>query len=300
METMDAQTTPLVSVVLPTRNGERYLAQAVESVLAQTHRNLELIIVDDASTDTTPEVIAAFADSDARIVALRNEQNQRLPAALNTGFRATRGSYLTWTSDDNMYRPEAIARMLAELEGHPEAGLVYADCTVIDENGNILKSVSVLPPEKLAHLNSVGACFLYPRRVYEAVGEYDSGFLLAEDYEYWLRIAGRFTMRPLHEDLYLRRSHAGSLTAQYGKLVLDAHEQVLARHLPDMGWAGRTERAAGYRVLVECAIRRRHYRLAWRRMLSAARLAPLRTLEWALSRVCSTISQLARGSRVGV
>ena len=88
---------PLVSIVLPTHNGARYLEQAVQSCLDQTYRNWELIIVDDASTDETPALIARLVAADSRIRSIRNEVNQKLPGALNTGFAQARGEYLTWT-----------------------------------------------------------------------------------------------------------------------------------------------------------------------------------------------------------
>lgn len=101
-----AENSPKVSIVLPTYNGARYLRQSIDSCLGQTYRNLELIVVDDASTDTTPEIIRSYQDP--RIRVIRHEKSKMLPESLNTGFRAVSGDYLTWTSDDNYYVPEAI------------------------------------------------------------------------------------------------------------------------------------------------------------------------------------------------
>jgi len=119
------ESSPKVSIVLPTYNGERYLRRAIESCLEQTHQNIELVVVDDCSTDSTPEIIQSFADP--RLVYLRNQRNQGLPRGLNIGFARTTGQYLSWTSDDNEYAPTAIEEMLRALRDSPDGEFVYAD-----------------------------------------------------------------------------------------------------------------------------------------------------------------------------
>jgi glycosyltransferase involved in cell wall biosynthesis len=280
---------PLVSVVLPTHNGARYLAESIESVLRQTHVNLELIIVDDASIDATPEIVALYAEQDGRVRTIRHEKNVKLPAALNSGFRIARGEYLTWTSDDNLYRPEAIAEMLDVLEHDSGVDLVYSDYSDIDDTGRVIRSIRVHPPEKLAHTNSVGVCFLYRRRVYEVLGDYNPAYLLVEDYEYWVRASAVFRLRPIHRDLYLRRLHESSLTARFHELVGEAHERVLRQHLPQMVWTGRAERATGYRLLADRAIARRDVRRALACLLHAGRLAPRDTVRWMMRRAREAI-----------
>src|SRR5687768_16352258 len=104
---------PLVSIVLPTYNGCRYLCESIDSCRKQTYPHWELILVDDCSTDDTPRIMAEAVRSDARIRSVRHETNKKLPSGLNTGFRLAKGDYLTWTSDDNCYRPEALAEMVA-------------------------------------------------------------------------------------------------------------------------------------------------------------------------------------------
>ena len=101
----------LISVILPVYNGERFLAQSIESVIAQKYDNWELVILDDCSTDATPNIIQKYAKEDKRIKYYRNEQNLKLPGNLNKGFSIAKGSYLTWTSDDNKYRDNALEKM---------------------------------------------------------------------------------------------------------------------------------------------------------------------------------------------
>lgn len=103
---------PLVSIVLPTYNGEEYISRAIQSIINQTYTNWELIIVNDCSTDSTLEIINNFSKQDSRIKIINNDKNMKLPASLNRGFKEANGEYYTWTSDDNEYYPEAIEKMV--------------------------------------------------------------------------------------------------------------------------------------------------------------------------------------------
>jgi glycosyltransferase involved in cell wall biosynthesis len=222
------------------------LEQAVQSCLDQTYRNWELIIVDDASTDETPALIARLVAADSRIRSIRNEVNQKLPGALNTGFAQARGEYLTWTSDDNLYRPHALARMVEVLESRPEVDIVYTDYTDIDKEGNPVRSVKVPAPEELVNRNCIGPCFLYRRTVHVMLGGYAEDMYLAEDYEFWLRASVLFRFEPLHIDLYLYRHHDASLTAMQGERAYFVGCEALKRHLPYLRWMDGATRARGY------------------------------------------------------
>ena len=151
---------PLVSIVLPVYNGQQYLRGSLKSILAQTYNNWELIVVDDASTDRTPAIIREFAGHDERIRVIRNEQNRKLPTSLNVGFADSRGEYLTWTSDDNLYEPEAIALMVETLDARADVGLVYCNVTNIDEEGKDLGVRQLPGPEAFPENGWICACFL--------------------------------------------------------------------------------------------------------------------------------------------
>lgn len=234
---------PLVSIVLPTYNGSRYLDQAVQSCLNQTHTDWELIIVDDASTDDTPARIAKYLAEDGRIRSLRHETNRKLPGALNTGFSLAKGDYLTWTSDDNCYRPNAIAEMVAFLESCQDVDVVYTDYSEIDQEGRVLQKITIKDPEVLLRYNAIGPCFLCRRNVHETVGGYDDNLFLAEDYDFWLRASVLFRLQPLHKDLYLYRRHSDSLSAKEKERIQLPAERALASNLPHMNWAGAAARA---------------------------------------------------------
>jgi glycosyltransferase involved in cell wall biosynthesis len=245
---------PQVSIVLPTYNGSQFLEQSVQSCLAQTHSNWELIVVDDASTDETPEIVSLLVTRDPRVHAIRNETNRKLPGALNVGFGEVCGQYLTWTSDDNRYRPDAIARMVAYLDGHPKVDIVYTDYTRIDRNGEELGKVVVGEPDTLVSGNCVGACFLYRREVHHCLKGYTESFFLAEDYEFWLRAFCRFRLQPMHEDLYLYRLHPRSLTDRNARHI----DQVVMRALEaNLGPILKTHPELTQKVAERCSS---HYR----------------------------------------
>ena len=220
---------PLVSIVMPIFNGARHLEGAIASCLTQSHHRLELILVDDHSTDATPEIIHQAAARDDRVRTVRHDRNRKLPAALNTGFTQASGTYLTWTSDDNLYHQDAIRDLASVLKHVPYVAVVYADYTVIDEAGSALHEVSVGTPEQLVLGNVVAGCFLYRRSVAEAIGSYDEDLFLAEDYDFWLRASQCVRFGVLRKNLYQYREHQLSLSASRGASISQAYARALLK-----------------------------------------------------------------------
>lgn len=206
------------------------MRQSIESVINQTYKNWELIIIDDCSTDDTPQIAKEYANKYDRISYYRNEVNLKLPKGLNKGFSIAKGDYLTWTSDDNLYLPNAIEVML-DILIKKKVELVYASYYIIDENDNIIGETIAPEDSKRSILawNCVGACFLYTRKVYENIGEYNPDLFLVEDYEYWIRVCSKFEGVAIHEKLYKYRSHSDNLTstAREGKISRLCEEMLL-------------------------------------------------------------------------
>lgn len=205
--TAPALPSPCVSIVLPTYKRARVLPWAIRSVLAQTFTDWELIVVDDNSPDDTAQVVADFTDP--RIRYVKNDPNLKLPRALNRGFSLARGDLLTWTSDDNLYGPQAIEKMVQRLQAGG-CDLVYADYWLFSEQDEQGQPVGPqhdrLPGSVQLHKgNHIGACFMYTRRAYEAVGDYDPELFLVEDYDYFIRIARQFTLAHIAEPMYYFR-----------------------------------------------------------------------------------------------
>lgn len=202
----------MVSVVLPVYNGEANVAEAIDSILGQTYRNIELIIVNDCSSDGTLKIIERYAREDRRVKIINNVVNLKLPKTLNVGFAEAKGKYLTWTSDDNLYKNSAIEKMVSVLEANPDVDMVYANYANIDVNGNIIYDVCLEEPEGLIIGNVIGACFLYTRDIAKIVGDYDANLYLAEDYDYWIRLYRVGKILHMNENLYYYRKHNNSLT----------------------------------------------------------------------------------------
>lgn len=206
----------MISIVLPTYNGEKYLAQSIDSILRQTYENWELIIVNDCSTDSTREIAESYARKDRRITVINNEVNKKLPASLNIGFEKARGELFTWTSDDNAFAPKALENMLNALVNN-NADLVYANITFIDYEDYILFDNPGDPLEELPIHDVIEACFLYKREIHETLNGYDVHKFLVEDYDFFLRAYWRYKFYHLDEFLYFYRIHGTSLTAQRKK-----------------------------------------------------------------------------------
>ena len=232
-----AKAEKLVSIVLPIYNGEKYMRESIDSVLAQTYQNWELLIIDDGSTDRTAEIATDYAARDPRIFYQKNPHNIRLPKTLNRGFSLARGAYLTWTSDDNFYYPNALERMVNALDAQKK-DFVFASCDVIDGNGNVVECIMVdeSAKKRIVGSNPVGACFLYSRRAYQTVGEYDPDFALVEDFDYWQRICMKFDPVCISEKLYAYRWHDGALTSTMRKDTFNCTlEKCLLKNRPGFG-----------------------------------------------------------------
>lgn len=225
---------PKVSIVLPCYNGSQMLGSAIESVINQTFKDWELIIVNDCSTDNTLNVANCYAAKDNRIKVFSNETNSKLPKTLNNGFRHAKGEYWTWTSDDNLFLPNFLEEMSRYLDEHPEVGFVASDEQRIDINGNVYANISL--PDKLQlilPLNCyIGASFMYRASIAKEIGEYREDLFLVEDFEYFLRLNDNCGVSVLHKTLYQYRANPDSLTATRQKDIQERHNRFRIEYLP--------------------------------------------------------------------
>jgi glycosyltransferase involved in cell wall biosynthesis len=220
---------PLVSIVLPVYNGSRFLAESVESCLAQTYANWELIIVNDCSTDNSLEIAEGFAAKDARITVVSNPVNSKIPATLNHGFSLAKGELYTWTSHDNRFDPTFLEIFVAYFEQHPDVGFLTGAYEAIDEDGKTLYRVSLPDPQITMPLyNPIAYAFMYRASVAKQAGEYDKDFFLVEDYEYWIKLWLHTKTAKIADCLYFTRDFKGTLTQSRKK---DIAKQLLRLRL---------------------------------------------------------------------
>lgn len=209
---------PLVSVVIPAYNAERYLGEAIESVLAQTYQPLETIVVDDGSSDRTAEVARACDE-----VTVIVQENSGPSAARNRGFAASRGEFIAFHDSDDAMTPDKLAVQVGYLLDNPGAGCVLAEQELLIEPGAELpfwvagaKVEMVMPPRppELADEPLVHPMTMVLRRgTFERVGGFDESMRAAEDFDWMLRAAEEeIEIGRLSEVLLRRRVHPDSLT----------------------------------------------------------------------------------------
>ncbi len=207
-----------VDAVVPVFNGEAWVAEAVASVLAQTRAVDRLLVVDDASTDRTPEILAGF---EGRIEVLRHDRNRGLPAARNTGVRASEAEVVGFLDADDAWEPAMVARQSQEFARRPGLGLSYTRVTDCDERLVPLGGPRPFPPrsaERVFEALYLDAFAIPPSTVFvgrEALvraGLFDETMRRKEDFECWLRLAMLFPVSCLAESLCRRRVHPRSLS----------------------------------------------------------------------------------------
>ena len=203
------------TVIIPAYNQGHYLAQAVESVLAQTDPDFEVVVVDDGSTDDTAQVAQGFSDPRVRYVY---QENAGLSAARNAGIAHARGRYLTFLDSDDLFMPEKLALLVEALETESQAGLVAGQAIPIDEDGRLTGRAfdQPLPREGrqllLGNPLHVGSVLLR-RSWQEKVGLFDQSLRSYEDWDMWLRLAlAGCPMRWVDKPVSKYRFHTAQMT----------------------------------------------------------------------------------------
>lgn len=227
---------PLVSVVLPVYNGERYLAPAIDSILGQSYRNFELLLIDDGSTDRSAEIIGRYVDP--RIVFIRNEKNLKLIATLNKGFALAKGELIARMDADDIAAQRRLERQVARFLEDPELVALGTDMTYIDAEGRPAGR-----PRRLAAGPAIvrwrllrGSCLYHPtvmvnRKMAGNEARYRPEFIHAEDFELWLRLSREHRLDNLPESLLSYRVHEGSVSHRYRKSQLESAARALVEHV---------------------------------------------------------------------
>lgn len=227
-----SNTLPLVSIIVPVFNGEKYLRESLDSILNQTYPNIEILVMDDASTDSTPQIIASYGD---RVKCVRQAQNKGIYANANDGIALAEGKYIAVYHSDDIYDPRIVEREVRYLEENSRVGAVFCKDIFVDgdnlEYGRLQLQREVSGERPLEYpvvLNALleykNAMFVCPAAmvrasVYEDVGVYrQEQFFNTSDLEMWLRIARKYPLAII-DDYLLRYRHSDEQSSRrYHKL----------------------------------------------------------------------------------
>lgn len=209
--------TPLVSVIMPAYNCENYVEQALESLLRQTYTNLEIIIVDDCSTDNTWGVIQSVAKKDSRIKAYQNKVNSHIVKTLNFAIEKTSGEYLARMDSDDERLPDSIALQVEYLEKHPDVVVVGGFSELCDEHMNVL-NLREYPTEdaqirkKIFRFSPFTHACIVMRKSAIPSPAYDVNFDCAEDYNLYFNLAKKGKLANIPTVVYKIRTHKKSIS----------------------------------------------------------------------------------------
>lgn len=243
-------TAPRVSVLMPVRDGARYLAPAVESILRQSHGDFEFLVVDDGSADATGEILARFAEVDGRVRVLRRDATGTTPA-LNLVIAEARGAYLARMDADDVARPERFARQVAALDADPGLGAVGSFVEYIDAEDRPIRIFEAPVTHEAidrAHLDEGVPRLWHPAAMLRAevvrrIGGYDEGYRYGQDYDLWLRLAEVARLANLPEVLLGYRVHLGSVSATKRDVQNELAWRALDAALARRGISGGRRRA---------------------------------------------------------
>jgi hypothetical protein len=279
---------PLVSVLLAVHNDDRFISAAIESVLQQTISDLELIAVDDASTDGTAARLAGV--DDPRLTVLRNDEHLGLAASLNRGLESAQGRYVARLDADDVAFPQRLERQLAHMDGVAILGTAVVDLDADGRRGTTHRNP--LGRRAVRWHSLFSSPFFHPTVLVDraALGElrYDTAFAESEDYDLWTRLLENTEGANLAEPLVGKRTHAGQASQRRAGLQKSFQRQVALREItrlaPDvdaeLAWrVGARKRGGSRRQLVRllAAFQRQHGRdrevtsLAARALLSPRR-----------------------------
>ena len=205
--------TPMVTVVIPCYNSLRYIAETMETVLQQTYRDFEVLVVNDGSTDGTAEWVKALSDREPQ-VRMVSQVNQGLAGARCTGVTNARGKYVAFIDDDDLWELTKLEKQVNSLENNPQAGLCYTWTALADSEGKPTGRVIASNAEgnvwqAMTEMNIVccGSTPMIRRSCFDDLGLFDRQVSPSDDWDMWWRIAAKYQFTVIKEPLILYRQH---------------------------------------------------------------------------------------------
>lgn len=229
---------PKISVIMPAYNAEKYIKEAMDSILEQTWGDFEFIVLNDCSKDRTEEIILSYADE--RIVYVRNEKNLGVAATLNKGLGLAKGEYIARMDADDISMPDRFEKQVAYLDAHPEVAVLGGLVEIFDENEKTTLRNYCAAPEQIKIDLLFASALAHPsvmmrREVISGLGGYDRDFEGLEDYELWCRVAENHDIAICPELLLRYRIHSAQVTQQMSPRKEAVRQRIRARHLRQLG-----------------------------------------------------------------
>ncbi|MFZ5904746.1 MAG: glycosyltransferase family 2 protein [Chloroflexota bacterium] len=199
---------PLVSILTPSFNQARYLEATIRSVLSQDYPRIEYIIVDGGSTDGSVDIIKKYSHAQAAVLGggsivswWVSEKDKGQTDAINKGFARATGQIFAWLNSDDTYEPRAVGQAVKYLLEHPEAGMVYADCNYINEDGRVIGKFPAAQTDlkrlRAGYVHIPQQTMFFRADLWKQTGPLDPSFYFAMDYDLWTRIAARAQIKYL-------------------------------------------------------------------------------------------------------
>jgi len=226
---------PLVSVVIPAYNAEKYIEEAINSVLNQTFQDFEVIVIDDGSQDSTKEKVLNYSDSRIKYIY---KENGGPSTARNAGIKNAKGEYIAFLDYDDIWMPQKLERQLAKFSLEPDLGLVYSWVQSINPDGST-RFVSEPENEGWVHNEIIldnfqhnGSIQLVKKECFEKAGYFDESLLNAQDWDMWIRLAKYYKFGVVKEILVRYRVRSDSLSKRHRRLN-KAFIRIMDKHLKD-------------------------------------------------------------------
>ncbi|MGD0751132.1 MAG: glycosyltransferase [Anaerolineales bacterium] len=229
---------PLVSVILPVYNSEKYLHEAVASILGQTLTDFELIAIDDGSTDESATILESFQKNDPRVIFERYSQNRGVVAALNTGLALARGKYIARMDADDVSLPERFEKQVAFLEKHPDIDILGTAMLLVNERGRKIGVLSA-PLDEMAirWVSTFSSSFKQPTIMYRrsVIIEHDLRYRgskdQSEDLDFSIRFLEHARGANIAEELYIYRVRSSSITGQSSRGNVDRTSDIVIANI---------------------------------------------------------------------
>ena len=230
---------PRVSIIIPVYNGADYMREAIDSALAQTYPNCEVIVINDGSNDDgrTDSIAREYGN---RIVYF-TKPNGGVASALNLGIEMMTGEYFSWLSHDDIYHENKIEAQVKYLREHPETTITYCDFEIIDRMSRRirLRKLRSVPSDQFRYsivINSLvnGCTFLIPKSCFDQCGLFDESLKIVQDYDMWFRLASAYTIDHLPEVLVRSRYHINQGTRRFAGLVKAETDNLIIRQLKSL------------------------------------------------------------------